>query len=275
MTTKNVLIRLFSALLMVPSGVQAQGGNAVYHLDPVRDGAVILGTGVLSYMGIQQMAGQTSLDQQSVLALNMGSVAPFDRLALRVDWGDRQGAQNRSDVLLRLSIVAPTLLGLDKRVRQEWKPLMAMYVEAMLVNCSVQGWMANSVGRYRPITYVPEADPDVRTDPANRNSFFSGHTSTVATSAFFMAKVMDDLHPELGGKRWWLYGAAAVPTLLTGYYRVKAAKHFPSDVLVGAGFGALVGVLIPELHKRRLPGGLSVMPFTNDEATGVMMGVTW
>lgn len=275
MSIKHVLTGLLVALLFLPSGIRAQGNGSVYRLDPWRDGAVVLGTGALTYMCKTQTARQTALDEQSVLALNMASVTPFDRFALRLNLSERQGALDRSDALMGISIVAPILLGLDKRVREEWKPVMAMYIESMLVNCSVQGWTANNAGRYRPISYVPEADLTLRTDRANRNSFFSGHTSTVATSSFFMAKVMDDLHPELGGKRWLLYGAATVPTLLTGYYRVRAAKHFPSDVLMGAGFGALVGVLIPELHKRRLPGGLTVVPYANDDAVGMMMGVKW
>lgn len=274
MKTKNVLIWFLLAQL-VPSGVQAQGGASVYRVDPKVDGAIILGTGALTYISIQQASRQAALDEESVLALSTSSVSSFDRIALHLNLNEQQNALDRSDLLLRVSMAAPVLLGLDKRVRQEWKPLVAMYVESMLVNCSVQGWTSNNAGRFRPITYVPEAAMDLRTDPANRNSFFSGHTSTVATSTFFMAKVMNDLHPELGGKRWLLYGAAAVPTALTGYYRVKAAKHFPSDVLVGASFGALVGVLIPELHKRRLPGGLSVVPFANDEAVGMVMGVQW
>ncbi len=275
MSLKRVLTGLLIAGLFLPSGLLAQGDSAVYRLSPWRDGSVIVGTGVLTYMCMQQTAQQTALDEQIVQTLSSASVTPIDRFALSLNLYERQETIDRSDMILGISLVAPALLGLDKRVREEWKPLMAMYIEAMLVNSSVQGWTAISTGRYRPIAYIPEAGLDLRTDRTNRNSFFSGHTSTVATSTFFMAKVMDDLHPELGGKRWWLYGAATVPTLLTGYYRVRAAKHFPSDVLVGAGFGALVGVLIPELHKRRLPGGLSVMPYANDEATGLMMGVTW
>lgn len=275
MPIKHVLTGLLAAWLFLPSGVRAQENSGVYRLDLWRDGAVIVGTGALTFMCKTETARQTALDEESVMALSTGSVAPFDRFALRLNMNQRQDALDRSDVLMRLSIVAPVLLGLDKRVREEWKPVMAMYIESMLVNCSVQGWTANSTGRYRPIAYVPEAGQELRTDAANRNSFFSGHTSTVATSSFFMAKVINDLHPELGGKRWLLYSAATVPTLLTGYYRVRAAKHFPSDVLVGAGFGALVGVLIPELHKRRLPGGLSVVPYANEEAVGMMMGVKW
>ena len=112
-------------------------------------------------------------------------------------------------------------------MREEWKPLITLYVEAMLANTAVQSWTACSAGRYRPITYMSEASFDLRTDARNHNSFFSGHTSTTATATFFMAKVLDDLHPELGGKRWLLYGAAAVPPAIAGYYRVEAGKHFP------------------------------------------------
>ncbi len=275
MMIKAVLTGALAGMMLFPGNVKAQGDSSVYRLNAWADGTVLLGAGVMSYLGSQRISSQEALDLEMVSGLSQGSVSGIDRMAFQMDMGVRQRAQATSDMFLHLSMVAPALLGLDRRVRQEWKPVLGMYMEAMLVNCSVQSWTANIAGRYRPITYVPGADWDLRTDATNQNSFFSGHTSTVATASFFMAKVMDDMHPELGGKRWLLYSAAAIPTIMTGYYRVQAGKHFPTDVLTGAAFGALVGVLVPELHKRRLPGGLSVVPFTSDQATGVQLALQW
>jgi membrane-associated phospholipid phosphatase len=81
-----------------------------------------------------------------------------------------------------------------------------------------------------------------------RESFFSGHTSTTAAFAFSTAKIWSDHHV---GSRWqpWVWvGAAAVP-LTTGILRIRAGKHFPSDVLAGMAVGALCGWLVPELHR--------------------------
>jgi membrane-associated phospholipid phosphatase len=62
-------------------------------------------------------------------------------------------------------------------------------------------------------------------------------------------KVYSDYHPEIGNNKYLLYGAALIPPLLVGYFRMKALMHFPSDVMVGLGVGALCGILIPEFHR--------------------------
>jgi membrane-associated phospholipid phosphatase len=78
-----------------------------------------------------------------------------------------------------------------------------------------------------------------------------------------MAKVMSDYHPELGNKKYWLYAAALVPPAFVGIYRIKALKHFPTDVIMGTAVGAAVGILIPHFHKlaMRKNKDLSVVPF--------------
>ena len=95
------------------------------------------------------------------------------------------------------------------------------------------------------------------------DSFFSGHTSTTAAASFFMAKVYTDLHPETEGKKWLFYVAALAPPAVVGYFRYKALKHFPTDVLTGIAVGAASGVLIPHLHKKKegKNKNLTVIPY--------------
>ena len=82
----------------------------------------------------------------------------------------------------------------------------------------------------------------------DRQSFLSGHTSMVATSSFFAAQVMIDLHPESSLKPL-IWGAAATIPAVTGYLRYRAGKHFPTDIIAGYGLGALIGTMIPKLHR--------------------------
>ena len=65
-----------------------------------------------------------------------------------------------------------------------------------------------------------------------------------------MAKVISDYHPELGRKKWLVFAAAIIPPAIVGWYRIRALKHFPTDVLLGYLVGAAVGILVPELHKQ-------------------------
>lgn len=38
---------------------------------------------------------------------------------------------------------------------------------------------------------------------------------------------------------------------MTGYARVKAGKHYPTDVIAAAAVGFAIGYLIPTLHKKK------------------------
>ena len=91
-----------------------------------------------------------------------------------------------------------------------------------------------------------------RTGSTSRKSFFSGHTSQTAAACFYFAKVIDDYHPTLkkGIKRGiWIF-AATVPAV-NGYMRVKAGKHFPTDIITGYIVGAATGIIVPQLHRTK------------------------
>ena len=87
-----------------------------------------------------------------------------------------------------------------------------------------------------------------------------------------MAKVYSDYNPSIGNNKYLLYAAATIPPLILGYFRVKALKHFPSDVMVGLGVGALVGILIPELHRLN-EKQIKLSFFSSPETTGI--NIVW
>ena len=84
---------------------------------------------------------------------------------------------------------------------------------------------------------------------------------------------MNDYHPDMKTEYkigLWTF-VAAVP-FATGYLRVSAGKHFPTDVIAGYAVGAFVGWLIPELHKRKkLNGGLSIAPSFSYGSQGIYL----
>ena len=79
-------------------------------------------------------------------------------------------------------------------------------------------------------------------------SYFSGHTALTMAAATSLATV-----ERLRGNSAWPYlmtGGMAL-ALTTGYLRMGADKHWFSDVLSGAGFGAAAGLVVPRLHLGR------------------------
>jgi membrane-associated phospholipid phosphatase len=79
-------------------------------------------------------------------------------------------------------------------------------------------------------------------------SFFSGHTSLtacMAASHYFYDRTLpvNDRKPAV------TLGLAAL-SVSTGILRIKAGKHFPTDVLAGAILGTRVAYLNTKLHAR-------------------------
>ena len=66
--------------------------------------------------------------------------------------------------------------------------------------------------------------------------------------SFLTAKMYHDFYPESDARPYVWASAALIPAI-TGYLRVRGGKHYLTDVLVGYGVGAAIGILVPQLHK--------------------------
>lgn len=207
--------------------------------------------------------------------LNPDALNRFDHLSLEQDPGNHDKYQKLGDILLPSFIVSAGILGFDKRVRQDWLRILLMYYETHAVVFTLYNFSPFGPAyqnKYRPITYYSSIPYGQRISEGNRNSLFSGHTANTAAATFFMAKVYSDYHPELGNKKYWLYAGACVPPLVEAYIRFKALMHFPSDLMEGFVIGAVVGVVMPSLHKVRTQNvevGVTSVP------NGAGLGLIW
>jgi len=216
-----------------------------------------------TFFGFNYLLNKPGLDTNEVEQLNPENIWSFDRIASEQDASYRYEAQDLSDFFLNMSVILPGFLMLDKQIRKDWLDLLVLYGETHAINTSVYILTASFFERVRPFVYHPDVPMESKLAKETCNSFYSGHVSTAASSSFFMAKVFSDYHPELGNKKYWLYGAALIPPAMVGIYRIKAMKHFPTDVITGLAIGAAAGIVIPHLHKinRENSKKLSIIPF--------------
>lgn len=90
----------------------------------------------------------------------------------------------------------------------------------------------------------------VWTDPDAVYSWPSGHTSGVAGGAFAVTTIALYSQPERRPVDYLWYAVPTALTATTGYARVRATKHHPTDVISGGLLGAACGILLPLAHVR-------------------------
>lgn len=208
--------------------------------------APLLGAGALGFgLSIPLQKNVPILTEAEIQQLDPIQIPGIDRIASRQyhAW-----ARQTSDITLRASIVAPFLLLLDRHTRQEAGTAGVLFLETALLTNALTGLTKAGAKRTRPFVYNPDADFPLKMRPDARLSFFSGHTSNAAAFSFFAAKMFADNNP---GHRLQpvVWSTAAILPAVTGLLRVKGGKHFPTDVAVGYAVGAVVGILVPELHR--------------------------
>ncbi len=208
-------------------------------------GLITLGTGGTSFL-LKKKKKALTLDE--INALKPTDVNRFDRSAI---YHFNKGCKIASDVFEITSMVSPALLFVDKKIRQDYKTVLPIWIETFAMTTALTAFTKELAQRKRPFVYNPNAPLGDKMSKDAKSSFFSGHTSITAASTFFIAKVYADYHPESRWKPLFWTGAAVIPAV-TGLLRYGAGKHYFTDVIVGMAIGATVGILVPHLHKRQL-----------------------
>jgi hypothetical protein len=228
----------------------------IYHVNYITGSLIIAGGLASDYPAIGRIKNKSNLTNSEILDLNPNLVNPLDRWAIEQNPSQYKMYSKLSDnIEPPIFIVLPALLGLDKKIRQDWLDLLFMYVEGHVITFTFYNysWLGPTFqNKFRPITYYSSLPMSDRTTGNNRNSAYSGHTASVAYTSFFVAKVYCDYHPDASKFLW--YTLAVIPPLAMGYIRVKALAHMPSDCMTGLTVGALVGIVLPQLHKFKCKG---------------------
>lgn len=259
---KQTILSLLVVLIVIPDVDGQLFESDVYDCNPWVNGVITLGAAVTNYYGLRVVDRKSPLDSLDISKLDRNDINAFDRSATWQNASKIHQAQNISDYGMNGSFALPLLLLFDKEIRSDWAPILLLYLETEAIVGNLFSWgAAIHIDRIRPLVYNPDVSYKDKTFKRNKNSFYSGHTSSSAAASFFVAKVYCDYHPELGARKFIFYGLAVIPPAFTGYFRYKGMKHFPTDVLTGLVVGASTGILVPHLHKKKNKN-LALVPFT-------------
>lgn len=232
-----------AAVLLAPHSGFSQHIYQLKYKTDIPIGTVGVGALTASYILGRKSEAPTA---QQIQALNRSDIWKFDRSAT-YRWSPK--CATASDVFLYSAVVMPGLLLINKNVRQE-RYVSLLYLETMALTSGVTSLVKELTHRYRPYAYNEEVSMEKKTEKNTRLSFFSGHTSLVASSSFFMAKVYSDLNPDARLKPLVWTSAALLPAIV-GVLRYCAGKHYPTDIIMGYATGAAIGFFVPYIHKKK------------------------
>lgn len=233
---------LFSSLLFLQSAAAQSPYRSYSSADNILLGVTAAG-GLTAHLLAKNMA---PLTPEQAAILDRDDINCFDRPAT---FNLSERAATCSDYGMRVGLLLPLALLADAKMRSEADDIAYLYLETMAVTGVLTELTKVTAQRIRPWVYNEEVPLEKKEGVEAKKSFFSGHTSTSFAGTVFFAHVFSDFYPE---SRWRPYVWAGSLTLASAvaYWRVRAGRHFPTDVIAGALVGGAVAYFIPELHKR-------------------------
>jgi membrane-associated phospholipid phosphatase len=242
-----------------------------YHVNYWVTGSIIAGGLTLESIGVAWISNKSQISIGELQNLDRKDISPIDSWALNFDPSKRSKFEKLSSQLQTVIAFLPFVTLIDPTIRKDWLDILLIYAQTQAITNNFYLYSpfgATFQNRLRPVVYYTAVDIGKRTEPNNRNSLYSGHVAACAEASFFTAKIFCDYHPELGMNKYLVYGAAAIPPLLMSYFRLGALAHFPTDIMVGFGVGALCGILVPEFHRFQ-DNNISLELYSSSEATGI------
>jgi len=159
-------------------------------------------------------------------------------------------AARLSDRTLWVTIGVPALAQFYDGFDVAWANAELVYAEAHSASFLLTSLTKLLVRRPRPYTHsqLPEARKLVERDASEASvSFYSGHSSTAYTAAM-SGSVLLALRTDNGWARHAMFGLEFTLAAFTAQLRVRAGRHYRTDVWVGSLVGAGIGLAIPALH---------------------------
>lgn len=230
-------------------------GRVTFQSDPIADGCIIVVS--LGSAGVLELINSTGeiRPQQIAPGFDRNQLISIDRGAVKSRF--EPSAARLSNMGLGLAalfaVVDPVLSGAREGSVQTGLVDGIMYAETVSLTLALTNVVKMAVRRPRPIAYAEaEAHKD---DPNYSNSstdsslsFFSGHasmTGAIGATATYLAFARS---PH-SWRPWVTLIAASGVATFTSIERVRAGKHFPTDVIAGAFAGAGIGIVVPHLHR--------------------------
>jgi membrane-associated phospholipid phosphatase len=239
-TRPGVLLRALCWVMLAPIvSVSAQTRHSL----SLGKEAAVFGTGFM-FHGIALVQERRPLPTLQ-WPLDASGLPGIDR---RVVGNWDPGAHRASNVLF--GVAAATSLATALLVQGGEEPMVPVVIllQSGLVASGITNVVKEAFQRPRPYMYDPDVPLSLHRGRDDQHSFWSGHTASTAALTFTTANLVQHSDASQGVKTATWIGAATVPAAM-GWLRVRAGRHFITDVVTGYVFGALVGWAVPYIHR--------------------------
>jgi membrane-associated phospholipid phosphatase len=160
-----------------------------------------------------------------------------------------------SDATLAATIAAPLAYLTGNTIEDADGDRLLIYGESLAVNLAVFEGAKHLIQRPRP--YLYSKSPAVARYAQSQGddayqSFYSAHAATAfcaATAGAYLAGAS----AKSGGVRALAWGGGFAAASAAANLRVRAGKHFYSDVVIGGLLGIAIGYAVPALHADGRP----------------------
>ena len=264
-----VRILLLSFLLFSLITLKAQK-ETPYQLNKRSDKDILISSAGTYLIGLYM---KETIRPMSITEINNKQIGELNFLD-RQSWnGSSRIARNRSDVLLRIGLATPFFMAFDQEVRRDYLENAVLFAEVILINNAVADWTKALSRKARPYVYQSDVPIENKEGISAVHSFFSGHSSTVASYTFFTYHLMRQYSDNSWLKGGTLAFAVILPTY-TSILRVQAGKHFPTDVIAGSLIGAIIGYGVPEWHLKKAQKHAQNSLFISQTWNGIQLRYT-
>jgi len=251
-------------------GQQAQEASP-YNFNWKRELIYASGAGLVTAGGLLADYQTRPLTSAQINSLDPYELPALDRLIL-TNWSPK--ADLASDVLMYSTFTLPAFMMIDTRARKDFLAIGFIYAETAMLTFGVTELFKAGVRRPRPFVYNENVDLSLKQERDARFSFISGHASMTTALCFATAKIFSDYSDNPTHEALVWTAAAALP-IATAALRVRAGKHFPTDVIAGYFVGGAIGYLIPWLHRRKpLAKGMTLSPIGLTGGAGLYFSYT-
>lgn len=245
------LLSIFYLVLALLLGQVLPGQGLTPYAPSDGTNAVLFGLGgSLTTTSIMLDRRVSPLTEEDVNLLEFDRIPGIDRYSTRFI---SLKADEFTDKLLLASFASPFFLLLDRPARQNFDNVALIVAQGALINSGLINLTKVLVRRPRPYNYNLDAPLDTKLSKSAQYSFFSGHAATTAYFSITAARLYNDLHPNSNAGPYVWVGAALLPAAVS-YGRMRAGRHFFTDVLVGSVVGTVIALVVPSLHRKDAAG---------------------